>query len=80
MQHPSRLLPDGVDDFRDVVAGAGGEDAAEEVEVAVTLPVDNVPPFAAHELERLVVVQSEPPRHHRFMAKEQVAVHRGQST
>ena len=62
VQHLAGLLADGVDDLGHGVAGDRREDAAEEVEVAVAVGVPHVPALAAHELDRLVVVQRQPAR------------------
>jgi len=67
-----------LDDLRDVVADHAGQDAGEEVEVAVSLGVDHVPAISVDEGDRLVVVQGEPVRHDRPVPGEQFGVGHGE--
>ena len=63
-----------VDDLGHVVARHGGEDAAEEVEVAVALAVGDMAALAVDQLDGLVVEQGEPVRHHASVPGEEVGV------
>jgi hypothetical protein len=56
------LGPQRLGDLGDVVAGDGGQDAAEEVEVAGAVGRPDVAALPVGELDGLVVVQPHPPR------------------
>jgi hypothetical protein len=53
----AHLLAHALDDVRVVVADAGGEDAAEEVEIAVAVRVPDIEAVAVRERQRVGVVE-----------------------
>ncbi len=57
---PSGLLGHGLGDLGQGVGGHRGEDAAEEVEVAVAVGVPDVAALAVGELDGVLVVEREP--------------------
>ena len=74
VQHAAGLRLHRLDHLVDVVAGHGGEDAAEEVEVAAPLGVDHLAALAVDQRERLVVQQGEPRRQHAAVTGQQVGM------
>ena len=62
VEDPPGLLGDRLGDLGQRVRGHRGEDAAEEVEVAVAVGVPDVAALAVGDLDRLVVVEREPAR------------------
>jgi hypothetical protein len=60
VRQPAGLVGDRPGDLGEGVGGHGGEDAAEEVEVAAALGVPHVAALAAGDLEGVVVVEAEP--------------------
>ncbi len=68
VQDAGGLVADGLGDLGEGVGRHGGEDAAEEVEVAVALGVPDVAALAVRELQRPLVVEREPVRHDRLVA------------
>jgi hypothetical protein len=75
VQDACRLPLDGLDHLRQAVGGQRGQDAAEEVEIAIALGVPHVTTFTAPQRDGLVVVQGHPRRQHRPVSREQVGVH-----
>jgi len=60
MERPGCLGADRLGDLGDVVAEAGGQDAAEEVQVPVALDVEDVAALAVVERDGRVVVERQP--------------------
>ena len=70
---PVRELPlDRLAHLGHVVAEHVGEDAGEEVEVAVALAVGDAAALAADDLDRLAVVDADPVRDDRAVAGEEI--------
>ncbi len=72
MEHASGLRAYGVDDLGYGVAGHGGENAAEEVEIGIALCVGHSTAFARRELDGLVVEQIQPIGQHPAVAGQQL--------
>ena len=60
MERPGRLGTDRFGDLGDVVAEAGGQNAAEEVQVPVAFDVKDVATLAVVERDGRVVVERQP--------------------
>jgi hypothetical protein len=74
VEHLLGLLLDGLHHRRDLVAGHGGEDPAEEVEVLVAFGVDGPAAIAVDERDRLLVVESDPGGQNGLVAGEHVGM------
>ena len=74
MEQLAGLLPDRLHHLRNPVAADGGEDAAEEVEVAAALGVPDVTPLAVVDGDGLLVIERLPFRHDRPMARGELGV------